>query len=330
MKPSAVARAAKTLVALQIPFYLKGAVGVGKSQVVHQVCDELKIEMRDVRLSQMDPTDIKGFPSPDIKAGVMRWLPADFLPTKGKGVLFLDELASAPMAVQAAAYQLILDRQVGSYVLPEGWAVCGAGNREIDRAIVNRMSSALANRLVHVDFEVDLDDWVDRAIVCGIDADLVAFLRFRSNLLHLFDASQNPAAFPTPRSWFTVDKLRKAKMASSDEHDLIKGTVGEGAAAEFRAFLGVIADLPSVDEIKINPDDTKVPNEPATQYALTTALSMGTATAPAFNRFMQYVKRMPVEFQVVYVRDCIKRVGKPIVNDKAFTAWSIKHHDVVL
>lgn len=329
MKPSQVARCARTLVALQIPFYLKGKVGIGKSQVIHQLCDELKIEMRDVRLSQMDPTDIKGFPSPDTAKGVMRWLPADFLPTKGKGVLFLDELPSAPMAVQAAAYQLILDRKVGNYTLPPGWSVCGAGNLDTDRAIVNRMSSALANRLVHVEFEADLEDWVDYAIQSGIDADLVAFLRFRTNLLHSFDSTQNPAAFPTPRAWFTVDKMRKAQMASLDEHELIKGTVGEGAAAELRSFLKVIQDLPSVDEIKLNPDTTKVPEEPATQYALTTALSMGTTTAPAFARFMQYVNRMPVEFQVVYVRDCIKRVA-PIKNDASFTKWSIKNHDVVL
>lgn len=329
MKPSQVARVAKTLIGLQVPFFLKGAVGVGKSQVVDQVRTELGIEMRDVRLSQMDPTDIKGFPSPDAKAGVMRWLPADFLPTKGKGILFLDELPSAPMAVQAAAYQLVLDRAVGSYTLPEGWSVCAAGNRDIDRAIVNRMSSALANRLVHIDYEIDTDDWVDHAIAKNIDPELVAFIRFRTNLLHSFDASQNPAAFPTPRSWFTVDKLRKAKMANADEYELIKGTVGEGAGAEFQAFLKVIQDLPSVDEIKINPDGTRVPDEPATQYALTTALSMGTTTAPAFARFMDYVKRMPVEFQVVYVRDCIKRVA-PIKNDKAFTAWSLKNHDVVL
>lgn len=329
MKPSQALRCARSLVALHIPFFMKGAVGVGKSQVIKQLADELKIELRDVRLSQMDPTDIKGFPSPDAAKGVMRWLPADFLPTKGKGILFLDELPSAPQAVQAASYQLVLDRAVGSYRLPPGWAVCAAGNRDIDRAIVNRMPSALANRLVHIDFEVDVEDWVDYAVDSGLSAELIAFIRFRTNLLHSFDATQNPSAFPTPRSWFTVDKLMKAKLAEADEYELTKGTVGDGAAAELRAFLKVVKDLPSVDEIKLTPDSTKVPDSPATLYALTTALSMNTATPSAFSRFMLYVQRMPVEFQVVYVRDCLKRVNA-VKMDPAFTAWSLKHQDVVL
>lgn len=327
-KPSQVIRMMTRCIAMQIPFFLSGPVGAGKSQTAFQVCENLKISFTDVRLSQMDPTDIKGFPSPDAKNGVMHWLPADFLPTKGKGLLFLDELNSAPVAVQAAAYQLILDRKVGNYTLPPGWCVAGAGNRDIDRSLVNKMPAALANRLVHIDFEVDLDDWVQHAMSRGISAETIAFLRFKSNLLHSFDATQNPKAFPTPRSWFTVDKIMKDNMNAADEHALVQGTVGAGAAAEFSAFMRIIKELPTVDEIKLAPDSTKVPTSPATLYALTTSLAMAT-TKSGFARFMQYVERMETEWQVVYIRDCLKRENS-VKFDPVFTKWSIAHADVVL
>lgn len=328
MRPSQIIRVAPTLIKLRMPFFLKGPVGVGKSDSMQQVCDAMGIELRDVRLSQMDPTDIKGFPCPEPAKNLMRWLPADFLPTKGKGLLFLDELTSAPQAVQAAAYQLALGFKVGNYTLPPGWSVAGAGNREIDRAIVNRMPSALANRFLHIDYDVNLEDFVDYAIGQGIESTTIAFVRFRENLLHNFDASQNPSAFPTPRSWFMADRIMKARLADEDEYALIKGCVGEDAASQHRAFVKVAKDLPTTDEIKVAPDTTKVPTEPSTLHALTTGLSMATADNTAFGRFMVYVLRMPVEFQVVYVRDCLKRI-KTLGTDPTFTKWSIKHHNVI-
>lgn len=328
-KPTQAARMIERCIALQIPFYVAGPVGAGKSQVAKQAADKLGLAFTDVRLSQMDPTDIKGFPSPDAKNNQMRWLPADFLPKKGKGLLFFDELVSAPPAVQAACYQLFLDRRVGSYELPEGWSIGGAGNRAIDRSLVNRMPAALANRLVHIDYEVDVNDWVAHAMANNVSPDTIAFIRFRSKLLHDFNPDQNPMAFPTPRSWFTVDRILKDKMPSEDEHALIAGTIGQGAATELRAFLKVSRDLPTIDEISVAPDTTKVPAEPATLYALITTLSMATKTPAAFSKFMEYVQRMETEWQVVYVRDCLRQDAK-VANVPAFTDWSIKNADVVL
>lgn len=327
-KPSQVARMLTTCINVKIPFFMSGPVGAGKSQVAQQVCDKLKIPLTDVRLSLMDPTDIKGFPAPNLAKGIMHWLPADFLPTKGKGLLFLDELNSAPIAVQASAYSLILDRKVGNYTLPPGWAIGGAGNRAADRSIVNRMSAALANRLVHVDYDVDLDDWVNHAYDAGINAELIAFLRFKSILLHSFDATVNPLAFPTPRSWFTVDKIMKQKLNSQDEMALIEGAVGKGAAIEHAAFMRVAKQLPSIDEIMVAPTTTIVPSSPAAMYALVTSLGMAT-TPRGFSTFMLYVERMAVEWQVVYIRDCLGRVNE-ITNDPAFTKWGIANKNVVL
>ncbi len=331
MKPSTISRVATSLIKAQIPFYVKGPVGAGKSQLIQQVCDELGYELRDVRLSQMDPTDIKGFPCPDNAKGVMKWLPPDFFPpmnAKTKGLIFMDELSSAPQATQAAAYQLTLDRRVGNYILPKGWTVAAAGNRDIDRSIVNRMPAALANRLVHLDYDVDLDDFVAHAMKSGIEPSLIAFLRFKSNLLHSFDPQQNPIAFPTPRTWFKADQITKLNMTSNDEYETLKGTVGEGAATEYKAFMKVIKDLPTLDEINLTPETTRVPESPSTLYALSTTLSMAT-TKTSFPRFMKYVERMPVEFQVTYMRDTLK-LTNDVKLDKCFTAWAAVHHDVLL
>lgn len=327
-KPSQVARMVRGCIEMQIPFFMKGGVGVGKSQVALQATEELKIEFTDVRVSQMDPTDIKGFPSPDAAKNLMRWLPADFLPRKGKGLLFFDELNSAPTAVQAACYQLFLDRKVGNYTLPPGWTVGAAGNRQSDRSIVNKVAAALNNRMVHIDFDVDIDDFVTYAMAKGIAAENIAFLRFKSNLLHSFDAASNPDAFPTPRAWFTVDKIMKHKMSQADEYALIQGTIGAPAAAEHAAFMRVIKELPSVDEIKIAPDTTDVPKSPATLHALTTSLAMATSKQ-SFGRFMQYVTRMEKEWQVVYIRDCLRRENA-VKYDKVFTDWSIANADVIV
>lgn len=327
--PSQCKRMIRSCIELQIPFFMTGPVGAGKSQSAFQVTEALKIDFTDVRLSQMDPTDIKGFPSPDAAKNLMRWLPADFLPRKGKGLLFLDELNSAPPSVQAAAYQLVLDRRVGSYTLPPGWVVGAAGNRDIDRAIVNKVSSALNNRFLHIEFEVDLGDFVAHAAKNGVSVSTIAFLRFKSDLLHSFDATQNPKAFPTPRSWFTADKIVRAKLPSADEHSMLVGAIGNGAAIEYTAFMRVIKDLPSVDEIALAPDTTKVPDSPATLFALTTSLSMATKTKTNFGRFLQYVERMEKEWQVVYIRDCLKTFNE-IKLDSNFTKWCIANKDIVL
>ena len=190
MRPSQVSASLTHLIKRQRPAFLWGPPGAGKSDVVAEIAKDLGLELRDVRLNLLDPVDLKGFPV--VKgAGAkqqMSFVPPDFLPTKGKGILFLDEMNSAPRAVQAAAYQLILNRKIGEYELPVGWAVVAAGNRAGDRAVVNDMPSALANRLVHIDFEVDVDDWYDWALQHGVSDLTRAFIKFRPALLHRLDA----------------------------------------------------------------------------------------------------------------------------------------------
>ena len=328
MKPSSLRTALPKLIAKQRPVFLWGAPGVGKSDVIRQIAEDSKLELRDVRLSLLDPIDLRGFPTIDAVKKQMSWLPADFLPKKGKGLLFLDEMNSAPQSVQAAAYQLVLNRKIGEYKLPDGWAVMAAGNRASDRSVVHAMPAALANRFVHLDFDINVDDWSHWAMDNEIHTDLRAFIRFRPNLLHCFDGATNPRAFPSPRSWAFVNDIYKDNHSADDEYELIKGTVGEGAAAEFSGFVRQIKDLPTIDQVLLDPDGTKVPTSPAGMYAMATALDAKTTTNN-IGRVMKYMDRMPVEFQVVYVRSAIRRDSK-LTGTKEYMAWGIKQQSVLL
>ena len=328
MRPTQVAESIKVLYEKRRPVFIWGPPGAGKSDVVKQQADAMGIQMRDIRLSMLDPTDLKGFPIADRDKEVMRWLQADFLPTdkKSKGLLFFDEANSAPKSVEAPMYQLTLDRKLGDYVLPDGWSIIMAGNRETDRAIANRMSSALQNRLVHIEYEVNLDDWCTWAIESTkVETELIAFMRFRPELLHKFDP--NSRAWPSPRTWMFASELMHSGLSRDSEFELLKGTVGEGAAGEFAAFMNVYRDLPSIDKILVNPDKEKLPTSPDALYAITTALAEKTAK-DNFDRLMKYITRMQMEYQVVYVRDCVRR-KTPVENCKSFIKWSIDNADVL-
>lgn len=333
MRSSAIAEELPFFFADKMSVFIKGPVGAGKSSIVHQVGARLKMEVRDtVRASQMDPTDIKGFPAPDAKKNAMRWLPPNFLPTdpKSKGILFLDELTSGPVAVQAACYQLMLDRKVGEYELPEGWAIVAAGNREIDRSIVNRMPAALANRMVHIDYEVHIDDFAAWGMN-RLDPRTIAFLRFRDALLHNFAPDSKEAAFPTPRTWEFADKIMQRFRPAARTMELLKGTVGSGAAAEYSAFWQMASQLPDRDQIALDPLNTEVPTLQSARYAVATMLSSATKAVDAFRTYMKYVERLPVEFQVVYIRDMLEKKDTVDVRQtKEWTQWAMKNRDVVL
>lgn len=330
MKPSQLLPALKHLVAIQRPVFLWGAPGVGKSDLIAQVAEDLKVELKDVRLPLMDPTDLKGFPVPG-KSGtksVMSWLPPDFLPTKGKGVLFLDEMNSAPQSVQAAAYQLILNRKIGDYELPKGWVIVAAGNRTGDRSVVHAQPAALANRFVHLDYDVDTEDWVDWAIKAGISDATRGYIRYRPTNLCVQKIETGMRAFPTPRTWAFADSIINSHLDPHVELELLKGTIGEGVAAEYMGFLREAKNLPNIDRILIDPDGVKVPESPSTCHAIISALEPRT-DSNNFGTLMKYVKRMSKEFEVVYATSVVKR-DEDISETKAFTEWIRENRSVLI
>lgn len=340
MRPSQIATALNYLIDANQPVMLHGSPGVGKSDVVRQIAKQRGIDLIDLRLSQLDPVDLRGVPSVDIKKRITLWNTPNFLPTEGKGILFLDEINSAAQATQAAAYQLVLDRKLGDYELPPGWAIIAAGNRTTDRAIVNQMSTALKNRFTHLNYEVNNDDWCDWALRSNIAVEVLGFIRFRPMLLNEFEQRnaskeekervqrlKDAQAFATPRSWEFLSKIVQQKPSSDVEYELYTGVVGEGAAAEFMGYLKYYRDLPNLDALLMNPGAAKVPEEPATLYALATGLATK-ATQDNMERVVKYALRLPAEFQVLLMKDAIIRDNE-LTQTKSFNEWAIKNADVM-
>jgi len=326
MNPKQIKSSLRSLIPLRQPVFIWGAPGVGKSQVVAQVAGELGLELTDIRAVLLDPVDLRGLPS--VQDGTAHWCPPSFLPVEGEGILFLDELNAAPPLVQAACYQLVLDRRVGEYTLPDGWTVVAAGNRESDRAVTHRMPSALANRFVHLDFSVDVDSWLEWAAEEDLSKEILAFIRFRPNLLHSFDPKKNEKAFPSPRSWEFAARILASAPEPDVELSLLKGTVGPGAAAEFAGFSRMYRQLPDPDAVISDPGAAVVPEEPATLYALCEALAKRAGDETA-DSIIAYASRLPSEFGVLLVRDAVK-AHRPVVESPAFSRWATANSEVLL
>lgn len=329
MNPSKAEAAINVGLDADIPVMLWGAPGVGKSEVVFQIGASRKMPVRDVRLSQMDPVDIRGIPS--CVDGYTIWNVPHFLPNpdiEPEGIMFFDEINQATHSVQAAAYQLILDRKVGDYELPEGWRIVCAGNRAKDRALANKMSSALNNRLIHVDFEPQLQDWVDWANTNNIRPEIISFMRFRPEMLHEDDhAATDARQFATPRTWSYASRI--LDNATPDlEYEMLIATVGEAAAGEFMSYIRIYRDLPDIESIEKDPKGTPMPTEPASLYAVAGMLSehMTEKNIPKVN---EYLRRMPDEFQVPTVKMTIQR-STDLLETKEMAEWIADNTDILL
>jgi len=302
MKPSQIVATLPSLIQTNHSLFIWGPPGVGKSDIVRNLTNALGIGCVDLRLSLFDPTDLKGYP---VVVGTgskqtMQFVPPGLLPTKGKGILFLDELPGAPPSVQTAAYQLVLDRKLGTYTLPDGWHIIAAGNRAADGGVHYTMPPALANRFIHFTMEADQGDWDKWAAANHVDATLRAFLRFRPALIHDMGARKAGVAFPTPRSWVMAANVLTQSHTPLVELELLTGVVGEGAATELLAFVKNARGLPSIHEILINPTNAPVPAEPGAKHAVTTLLESN-ASKTNFKQCLEYVIRLEPEYQVAFI-----------------------------
>jgi hypothetical protein len=311
------------------PVMLWGPPGVGKSQIIAGIARRHGAPLIDLRLSQMEPTDLRGIPFR--KGDNVEWSVPAMLPDAQRhgesGILFLDEINAAPPTVSAAAYQLILDRRLGEYVIPEGWAIFAAGNRQGDRGVTYAMPAPLANRFTHYEVEPNLDDWVTWALNAGMDERLLGFLRFRPDLLFNYDAAHNPVAFPSPRSW---EYAHRALQKFGDRPDLLtdalQACVGQACGVELKAFIDNLENLPDIDGI-LDGSVADVPKGIDLQYGVAAALVRRAKEAAGdtgkLSNILKYARRYPQrEMGVMLVTDLHRAVGKPLFAVPEFVDWA--------
>jgi hypothetical protein len=279
LTPSKAKNALQFAMRKKRPIFLWGPPGIGKSDIVAQITKGLvNSYLIDIRLSLWEPTDIKGIPYFDANEGKMVWGAPAELPDEAMAakydhiVLFLDEMNSAAPAVQAAAYQLILNRRVGQYRLPDNVIIVAAGNREADKGVTYRMPAPLANRFVHLEMAVNFDDWFSWAVNNKVHQDVVGYLQFAKADLYDFDPKSASRSFATPRSWSFVSELLDEQLDEGTTTDLVAGAVGEGLAIKFMAHRKVAASMPDPSDILAGKVKEMKSKEISAMYSLTVSL----------------------------------------------------------
>lgn len=300
-------------------FMLWGPPGVGKSQAVKQVAARIgertgkRVKVTDVRLLLFNPIDLRGIPTANADKSLAVWLKPQIFDMDESpsvvNILFLDEISAAPQSVQAAAYQITLDRVVGEHRLPENCIVIAAGNRVTDKSVAYKMPKALANRLCHIEVESNFESWRRWAVSAGIHEKVLGFLSFRADRLSVYDAGSDDLAFATPRSWEMVSHLLSYANEDVDAiYPLLVGCVGAGVATEFRTWCKVYRTLPSIADI-FNGRIPPMPSSPDAMYALVSSM---TAYAKehqndmnAIANSVRYATKMPTDFSVVLFKNYV-------------------------
>lgn len=317
---------------------LWGPPGVGKSQAVRQIGKRIKtqtgkrVHITDVRLLLFNPIDLRGIPTSNADKTLAVWLkPQIFQMDESDNIvniLFLDEISAAPQSVQAAAYQITLDRVIGEHKLPKNCIVIAAGNRTTDKSVAFKMPKALANRLMHIEVEGSFKSWKQWAIQSGINAKVVGFLSFRRERLMSFDSSTDDLAFATPRSWEMVSNILNYVESDVDKvYSLVAGIVGCGAALEFRTWSKVYNELPDIEEI-FDGKQPKIPTRTDAMYALCSSM---TAYAREHKddihriaNSIRYAQRLSPDFSTVLLKDYMyieKDYRRKLLNIPEFSVW---------
>lgn len=361
MRINSVIRTIATLHSTHRPLMIWGPPGIGKSAAVRQACLEhlgpkygseggtvleygqrhespqACIGLHDIRLSQCDPVDIGGLPAKGEGGHMVRlcpdWFPATDRPDlPDYGILFLDEIVSASRSAQAAAYQISLDRVCAGKLMKPGWSVVMAGNRISDGGVVNPMPTPLANRMVHVDAESNADDWEEWAMKNEMPLDMIAFIRYRPELLNTFEKhvteKHEGHTFASERAWHIVgDMVNNGDVAEDLMLELFEGAVGKGPAVEYMAFRQVWADMPDPDEVLLNPQSAPVPDRSDAKYAIATALATR-AKPDNMDAVVTYYGRLDPEFSVLGVKD-VSRHNRECMHTKAFMNWASENAELL-
>ena len=335
VSPNGAKNSIKHALKKQRPIFLWGPPGIGKSEIVAQICDSLpKSHLIDIRLSLWEPTDIKGIPYFDSNSGTMVWGAPSELPSEEFAaqfdhiILFLDEMNSAAPSVQAAAYQLILNRRVGTYKLPDNVSVVAAGNREADKGVTYRMPAPLANRFIHLELAVNFGDWFNWAVAPenNINTDVVGYLTFAKKDLYDFDPKSSTRSFATPRTWSFVSELLDDDLDEATTTDLVAGAVGEGLALKFMAHRKVASSMPNPSDILAGKVSEMKTNEISAMYSLTVSLCYELKEAcdkgdkkfdDKVNNFLRFaMDNFDTELVVMGIKLALTQYGLPIDPDE--------------
>jgi hypothetical protein len=335
IKPSELVQVLEDCLTCDLVPFIQAAPGVGKSTIVKQFSVERNRNFHDFRLSYRAPTDVRGYPIVD-RSGptpLMDFAMDKEYPREPNNVWLLDEFPCASKATQNASLQLLLDRCIGDYKVPDDTLICLAGNRAMDRAHVERISSATQNRLMDITLRVDTDEWTAWALSAGINPMIIAYLQMCPGHLSDFNGMEwKGGAFASPRSWEMASKLiTNGKAKKGVRMAMLAGLIGPAVGAQFGGFCSVYDELPDVNAILMTPDTSDVPTEPSVQYALSVALS-NKSTASNFDRVLRYVTRLPKPIEVLCVKLAIQQktgANAPFKNP-AFQRWASDNGSVVL
>lgn len=329
MRPTLLGDTLKSLVNAGRTVCIEGPPGGGKTTIVRDVASSLG----RLYIEQHLPTMlVEDFGIPEINSATLTYKLPDWFPAKGSrwdtpagGVLCFDDRNQAGPDIQKVLANICQARTLHGVPMANGWSVVSTGNRQSDRAGANRVLGHLRNRETVLEMETHLDDSSAWMIQNGVRPEVVSFLRFRPGLLHDYDPQREQN--PTPRSWVEGVSAILGVVPADAEFECFKGAVGEGAAAEFVGFLRIYRKLPNPDAVLLDPTKAEVPTDPATLYALSGALA-ARATDGNFDRVTAYAGRMPPEFSVLTVTMAVRR-DNGLATTAAFTAWSVKHADVL-
>ena len=334
VSPNEAKAAVRFAMKVNRPVFMWGPPGIGKSDIIKQLGDEQDREVIDVRLSLWEPTDIKGIPFYNTQLNTMSWAPPQELPSDpdSTAILFLDELNSAAPATQAAAYQLILNRRVGTYKLPKGVSIVAAGYRETDKGVTYRMPAPLANRFVHLELKTDYEDWLNWATLNRVHEQVVGYVGFAKQDLYDFDPKGGSRSFATPRSWsFVSELLSDDGLPENTLTDLVAGAIGEGLAVKFMAHRKVAKQMPKPEDILSGKIEKVTIKEISAMYSLTISLCYELQSADekkvknwdalADNFFKFMMENFPTELVVMGAKVALTNYNLP------FDASKLQHFD---
>ena len=334
LTPRSIARAIDICIAADIVPYVEGPPGIGKSDCVRQAFARANLyhdpALHDFRVSQCDPTDANGFPF--MVEGRSEYMPPKAFPLEGDPIpegydgfgIFLDELSSGTPAVQAAFYKIILDRAVGGKKLHPKARIVAAGNRMQDRAVANRIGTALRTRMANFEMVVDKTEWIeDYAEPHGIDERIISHVGFDDDALYRFDPNSPEPTFPCPRTWAFADRLIKADPDVATDAAMLSSVLGEGRAVSFVSFVKLFTQLPDPDMLFMDPKNAPLPKELSMQYAIAMMLARKLDRQNVVTG-IEYVERLPMDLQVMLMKTAVKKTPD-ITLATAYKHWAAKN-----